>query len=86
MNRRELMDEDGENLAVRTFLQLYGTNRGVEVGRMREHMRMSGWGDCWPDWVYDAFDSEHLTKGGAQSWLRYLFALEGSADQTGGAE
>lgn len=41
-NTEALMD-DGENQAVRTFLQLYGCSDSIDVGRMRDHMEMSGW-------------------------------------------
>jgi hypothetical protein len=74
---RELMDDDGENRAVRSFLLLYGGASGVTVGAMKKHMSMSGWDGMWPEWV-NAQEREHLTKGGAQHWLRHLFALETS--------
>lgn len=74
--RRELMDDDGENLAVRWFLVLYGGMRAPSVGQMREHLEVCGFPDCWPQWVKEAQAVEHLTKSGAQLWLRHLFALE----------
>lgn len=67
-----LLDEDGENLAVRAFLALYGTSNPTAQG-MARHMRASGF-DIVPDWVESA--SGHLTKGGAQLWLRMLFEAE----------
>lgn len=67
-----LLDSDGENRAVRAFLMLYGTP-GLTVDSMRLHMQRSGYA-FWPEWVSHA--SGHLTKGGAQHWLRMLFALE----------
>lgn len=70
---RDLLDDVGENRAIRSFLALYGTTTGISVDYMRTHMRLSGF-KLWPAWV-DTFDG-HLTKGGAQDWLRYLFALE----------
>lgn len=73
MGMRELMDEDGENLAVRSFLAMYGTT-SCSADRMKQHMAMAGWDGCWPDWVEG--NREHLTKGGAQDWLRHLLALE----------
>mgnify|MGYP003442956767 CR=1 FL=1 len=73
MADRELLDDDGENRAVRTFLMLYGTP-GLTSTKMRDHMRASGFKDHSPDWVDQA--PWHLTKGGAQHWLRLLFALE----------
>lgn len=76
----ELVDpDDGENRAVRAFLMLYGGARGVTVGAMRKHLAASGWSGYWPTWVMDAPDGMHLTKGGAQNWLRFLFALERTA-------
>lgn len=68
-----LMD-DSENMAVRMFLALYGGQSWVTVKLMRDHLRNCGFAGEWPDWVNDA--DGHLTKGGAQDWLRYLFALE----------
>jgi hypothetical protein len=76
---RELLDSDGENLAVRTFLQLYGGTNSPSIEGMRDHLAMSGFDDCWPDWA--ATEYGFLTKAGAQSWLRYLFALENRAAQ-----
>lgn len=73
----ELIDiEDGENLAVRAFLLLYGGACGVQVGVMRDHLTLSGYPGHWPEWAAKATPGTHITKGGAQSWLRYLFSLE----------
>lgn len=66
------IDDDGENRAVRCFLMLYGQH-GVTAQSMKAHMVASGH-PYWPDWVDEA--PGHLTKGGAQLWLRLLFALE----------
>lgn len=76
MSDRELIDEDGENRAVRTFLQLYGGLNSPTVGQMRDHLEASGFEYCWPTWVDSCFHTQHLTKGAAQSWLRHLFGLE----------
>lgn len=65
-----------ENLAVRAFLSAYQCNPAVTVALMKSHMEHHGFNDCWPDWVTDPNTQGHLTKQGAQSWLRYLFALE----------
>jgi hypothetical protein len=74
---RDLIDpEDGENRAIRAFLMHYGAP-GLTVMQMRKNMAMAGWDGCWPAWVYD--QDGHLTKGGAQNWLRHLFALEATA-------
>lgn len=69
----KLLDEDGENLAVRSFLLMYGA-QSVTIGQMRRHLMLSGFTDCWPEWVNTV--EGHLTKSGAQDWLRYLFKLE----------
>jgi hypothetical protein len=70
----ELIDkEDGENRAVRSFLMLYGGS-STTVKKMRDQLECSGFDGCWPEWA--AKENGHLTKGGAQDWLRYLFALE----------
>jgi hypothetical protein len=75
---RKLLDDDGENRAVRTFLQLYGATSSITLGDMCGHLSRSGFDGCWPEWVCDTNDRTHLTKGGAQDWLRHLFALEAS--------
>lgn len=72
--RDALADEDGENMAVRAFLLLYGGQaQGMTVKDMRDHMRRSGF-PHWPAWV-DAQPDSHLTKGGAQEWICHLLAL-----------
>lgn len=73
---QEMLDEEGENRAVRTFLQLYGCNNSPTVGQMRCHLEASGFDGYWPDWVGERHADEHLTKGGAQLWIRHLLALE----------
>lgn len=70
----ELLDDDGENRAVRAFLMHYGAG-GLTVGRQALNMRYAGWRGLWPEWVEED-SNEHLTKAGAQLWLRHLFALE----------
>lgn len=72
---KTLVDDDGENKAVRAFLALYGGQHGITVSSMRLHMRMCGWEDH-PQWVKDAPSGMHLTKGAAQAWIRHLFSLE----------
>lgn len=77
---KELLDADGENRAVRSFLMLYGGQHGISVESMKAHMKMCGL-PHWPEWADKEPTSAHLTKGGAQDWLRHLFALEQSANQ-----
>lgn len=70
--------DDGENPAVRAFLLCYGAQmHDMTIGRMREHLTRSGL-PYWPEWAAPSAGSDgmHLTKMGAQSWLRYLFSLE----------
>jgi hypothetical protein len=74
-----VQDAEGENKAVRFFLMLYG-QPGLTVGQMKGHMRMSGF-KMWPAWVDTEPDGAHLTKAGAQLWIRHLFALEPTAPQ-----
>ena len=68
-----LVDQDGENIAVRMFLSYYGASAGVQTEKMRSHLRMAGFDGAWPEW---ANKDAHLTKAGAQLWIRHLFALE----------
>lgn len=69
----DLMDDDGENLAVRAFLAKYQSDTCTTQIAMCLHLKASGFDCAWPKW---AEGSQHLTKLGAQSWLRHLFALE----------
>jgi hypothetical protein len=78
--RKDLLDEDGENRAVRSFLMLYGGAASVTIGQMRDHLAASGW-DCWPAWAGIAAAGQHLTKGSAQAWLRCLFDLENTLNE-----
>lgn len=73
---RPLLDDDGENLPVRWFLAAYGGGAAKTIGTMRKHLRMSGYDGFWPEWCNTPNPGQHLTKGGAQAWLRYLFDLE----------
>lgn len=70
---KPLMDEDGENRAVRMFLAAYNGLRAVTIEQMRMHLTAAGYEGCWPAW---ANTTGHLTKSGAQDWLRHLFGLE----------
>lgn len=76
---KDLLDDDGENRAVRSFLLCYGMSDGKRtIGAMKYHMEMSGW-DNHPDFVaFTSLHDAHLTKAEAQAWLRHLFALEKS--------
>lgn len=65
--------EDGENQAIRMFLMRHAGSDAVTTKQMREHLTMAGYEGCWPDW---ANTDQHLTKAGAQSWIRYLISLE----------
>lgn len=69
---KDLVSEDGENMAVRAFMMLYGSNT-VDVSVMKRHMQRCGF-PLWPKWAEDY--NSHLTKSGAQDWIRYLFSLE----------
>lgn len=80
VSAEELLDDDGENLAVRAFLSLYGCTNVPSTDQMRRHLVASGFDECWPDW---AAEDQHLTKGGAQAWIRHLFALEGAPAASG---
>lgn len=81
MPRTDLMDPDGENRALRSFLRFY-LNPGITVGGMREEMESSGWEGCWPEWVTASHADTTLTKAGAQLWIRHLLSLEeGTLDE-----
>ena len=71
-----LVDEEGENQAVRCFLMVYG-QPGLTVWQMVAHMRRCGYDTTTPEWPRTT-EIRHLTKAGAQMWLRHLFSLENS--------
>ena len=72
----DLMD-DGENRALRMFLAYYGGSCGIQVGNMKANLRMAGFDGAWPAWCNEpGEDGQHLTKGGAQLWIRHLLSLE----------
>ena len=72
---RDLLDDDGENRAVRSFLLAYG-GTGIDAAVMKRHMANSGYPES-PEWVESS--PGWLTKAGAQIWLRMLFGMEGAA-------
>lgn len=77
---RDLVDEEGENRAVRSFLMIYGgTTSQPTTKQMRRHLEMSGFENCTPEW---AKEDMGLTKAGAQLWLRFLFNLEKTNEPT----
>ncbi len=67
-----IIDEDGENIAVRGFLLGLESNC-YTFSKMRKHMEMYGQA-FWPDEFATA--EGHLNKFAQQYWLRYLFSLE----------
>lgn len=73
----DLLHEDGENNAVRMFLAAYGCG-SPSIKAMKDHLECCGY-PFWPEWAEKYEDTTHLTKGGAQSWIRHLFALEPEA-------
>lgn len=68
------LDEDGENWPLRCFLMQYGGNTSHNVLSMRDHMRLCGFDGFWPEWV--EHENGHLTKAGAQLWIKFLISLE----------
>ena len=76
MPRTDLMDEDGENRALRSFLIQYSVP-GLTVGMMRQHMASSGWSAAYcPQFVENGHHDRHLTKASAQIWIRHLLSME----------
>lgn len=72
----KLIDTDGENIAVRWFLAGYGACSIHNVGAMQKFMGNCGY-PFWPAWCDEPGEAgQHLTKAGAQLWLRHLFNLE----------
>lgn len=72
---RDLLDSDGENRAVRSFLMQYSCDRSISVDEMARHMELSGWPNMLPRFA-TLNDGSVLTKAGAQIWIRHLFSLE----------
>jgi len=73
---QQMLDADGQNLAVRSFLLMYSCDRLISIADMRNYMEMSGWGGMWPEVVSDTGGRQNLTKACAQVWIRHLFSLE----------
>jgi hypothetical protein len=77
-----ILDAEGENQPLRVFLT--GLEIGAKtVGAMRNHMDLSGWANCWPEFIERENEDSHLTKSGKQLWIRYLLGLE-TNEQTKG--
>lgn len=74
--RAALIDTDGENRALRSFLLQYTCDRPTTVGAMLAHMNRSGWRGMAPAFALSVRPETHLTKGGAQVWIRHLLSLE----------
>lgn len=72
----KLLDTDGENLAVRSFLAQYSCDRSITVGAMLAHMSHSGWRGTAPQEILDYRPESPLTKADAADWIRHLFSLE----------
>lgn len=68
-----LVDQDGENKAVRAFLQQFQGNHLITSGQMLQHLKWCGFDLALPEW---ANPDLHITAGEAQAWIRHLFALE----------
>jgi hypothetical protein len=68
-----LLDADGENQPLRAFLLAYGGGQNTIEG-MRTHLQRSGYRCHWPHWASEG--EGHLTKMGAQNWIRHLIAME----------
>lgn len=86
-DKRDLLDSEGENRAVRSFLMAYSCDRSITVGEMRKHMDRSGWPmEYRPEFARDGHDGLHLTKAMAQEWLRHLFSMEPKKTSTTATE
>lgn len=73
---KELIEDDGENRAVRGFL--LGPECGIKSSEeMKGHMKRYGT-PYWPEY-FNTVKAAHLTKFDKQEWLRYLFNLEKSS-------
>ena len=73
---RKLVDDEGENRALRSFLLYYTGVRAPTIGEVCDNMQLAGWDGFWPDFVASSHDRAELTKAGAQLWIRHLLELE----------
>lgn len=80
MQRTDIIDTDGENKAIRSFLRYY-LKPGISIGEMRDNMAMAGWDGCWPESLAAADWNSTLTKFETQTWLRHLFGLDAKSPQ-----
>jgi hypothetical protein len=64
----------------------YSCDRAITVAAMGQHMNRSGWpSEYWPPFARSVDSAgQHLTKAGAQLWIRHLISLE-AAQSTGQA-
>lgn len=69
-----MMDEDGENQALRSFLLLY--SGGVQTYGNCRCMRLGGYEYAIPEWAKESPASAHVTKAAAQEWIRFILSLE----------
>lgn len=75
--RKNLLDDDGENLAVRSFLSAYSCTATFSIAAMRTHMIRSGWSiEFCPEFARLEKTTGSLTKAGAQLWIRHLINME----------
>lgn len=76
--KRELVDDEGENQALRCFLMQYSCDRSMTLAAMAKFMLRSGWGsEYWPQFARNPeLQGMPLTKAGAQLWIRHLIELE----------
>lgn len=72
----DLLDAEGENQAVRSFLMQYSCDRSITIGAMLAHMNRSGWRGTSPAFALHERPETPLTMAGAQIWIRHLFELE----------
>lgn len=70
---KKLVEDDGENRAVRGFL--LGLELGIKGSKqMKTHLKDYGT-PYWPK-HFESYDITHLSKFDKQEWLRHLFNLE----------
>lgn len=72
LEQRELMAEDGENLALRSFLAHLSEQPLYEA--LRSGLVFSGYARAIPDWAEN--EVGYVPKHLLQRWIRFIISLE----------
>ena len=75
MNRKPILDNNGENKALSCFLDAYSNSIRKEIETIKSHMESNGY-PYWPSWVNESKKHSFMTSTQVQDWIKYLIKLE----------